>query len=153
MKILLVNGPNLRLLGTREPAIYGRETLDDIVSRVVAHAAEKGVSVDTFQSDVEGELVSVIGRSRGVYDGLVINPAAYTHTSVALRDAIAASGLPVVEVHLSNTYTREAFRHVSLTAPVCVGQVMGFGGTGYLLALDGLLQFIETTAAGKGTVK
>lgn len=145
MKILLVNGPNLKLLGTREPAIYGHETLESIVTRVAAHAAERGAEVEAFQSDVEGELVDAIGKARGVFDGIIINPAAYTHTSVALRDAIAASGLPTVEVHLSNTHKREGFRHHSLTAPVCIGQVMGFGDNGYFLALDGLLQFLETT--------
>ncbi|HNX33589.1 MAG TPA: type II 3-dehydroquinate dehydratase [Kiritimatiellia bacterium] len=140
MKILLVNGPNLKALGTREPSIYGRETLDSIVRRVIVHASLKGVSVESFQSDVEGELVAAIGAARGVFDGIIINPAAYTHSSVALRDALAACGLPAVEVHLSNTHKRESFRHESLTAPVCVGQVMGFGGAGYILALEGLLQ-------------
>jgi 3-dehydroquinate dehydratase-2 len=143
MKILLVNGPNLKLLGTREPSVYGHETLESIVKRVAAHAASKGVEVEAFQSDVEGELVAAVGKARGAFDGILINPAAYTHTSVALRDAIAACGLPAVEVHLSNTHKREGFRHGSLTAAVCAGQVMGFGGNGYLLALDGLLQVIE----------
>jgi len=140
MKILLVNGPNLKLLGTREPGIYGTETLDSIVAGVRAWAEPRGVQVDAFQSDVEGELVGVLGAARGAYDGVIINPAAYTHTSVALRDAIAACGLPTVEVHLSNTHKREAFRHASLTAPVCVGQIMGFGGFGYVLALEALLR-------------
>ncbi|MDD2459975.1 MAG: type II 3-dehydroquinate dehydratase [Kiritimatiellia bacterium] len=144
MKILLVNGPNLKALGTREPTLYGHETLDQIVARVKAAAAAKGVTLDAVQSDIEGELVTAINAARGVYDGIVINPAAYTHTSVALRDAIAASGVPTVEVHLSNTHKREGFRHASLTAPVCVGQVMGFGGAGYLLALDGLLDVLKT---------
>lgn len=144
MKILLVNGPNLKALGTREPSIYGRETLDSIVRRVIAYASLKGVTVESFQSDVEGELVAAIGAARGVFDGIIINPAAYTHTSVALRDALAACGLPAVEVHLSNTHKRESFRHESLTAPVCAGQVMGFGGAGYVLALEGLLQQLAT---------
>ena len=144
MKILLVNGPNLKLLGTREPSIYGRETLDSIVKGVVAYAAGEGVVVESFQSDVEGDLVDAIGAACGVFDGIVINPAAYTHTSVALRDAISACGVPTVEIHLSNTHKREAFRHDSLTAPVCVGQVMGFGGNGYILALEGLLRFLES---------
>lgn len=144
MKILLVNGPNLKLLGTREPSVYGRDTLEDIVRRTVAHAAREGVAVEAFQSDVEGELVAAIGKARGVFDGIVINPAAYTHTSVALRDALAACGVPAVEVHLSNTHKRETFRHGSLTAPVCVGQVMGFGGNGYVLAIEGLLRYLET---------
>ena len=143
MKILVVNGPNLKLLGTREPAIYGRETLDGILLRLTHHAAAKGICVEAVQSDDEGALVAAIGAARGVFDGIVINPAAYTHTSVALRDALAACGVPAVEVHLSNTHKREAFRHASLTAPVCVGQVMGFGGAGYVLALDGLVQYLE----------
>ena len=137
-KILLLNGPNLALLGTREPEIYGRTTLADIVALVTEAARGKGIEVDAFQSDVEGELVAAIGRARGVYDGIILNPAAYTHTSVALHDAIKASGVPTVEVHLSNVYAREGYRHESLTAGVCVGQICGFGPTGYLLALDAL---------------
>lgn len=137
-KILLLNGPNLALLGTREPEIYGRTTLADIVALVTAAACEKGIAVDAFQSDVEGELVAAIGRARGVYDGIILNPAAYTHTSVALHDAIKASGVPTVEVHLSNVYAREGYRHESLTAGVCAGQICGFGPTGYVLALEAL---------------
>ena len=137
-KILLLNGPNLALLGTREPEIYGRTTLADIVALLTAAAREKGIAVDAFQSDVEGELVAAIGRARGAYDGIILNPAAYTHTSVALHDAIKASGVPTVEVHLSNVYAREGYRHESLTAGVCAGQVCGFGPTGYLLALEAL---------------
>jgi 3-dehydroquinate dehydratase-2 len=143
VKILLVNGPNLKLLGTREPGIYGSETLADIVNRVTVYARLKGLEVTAVQSDCEGELVEVIGSSRGVFDGIVLNPAAYTHTSVAIRDAICASGVPVVEVHLSNTHKRESFRHASLTAPVCVGQIMGFGGYGYVLAVDAVLNHLE----------
>ena len=137
-KILVLNGPNLALLGTREPEIYGRTTLADIVAQVTAAAREKGIAVDAFQSDVEGELVAAIGRARGVYDGIILNPAAYTHTSVALHDAIKASGVPTVEVHLSNVYAREGYRHESLTAGVCAGQICGFGPTGYVLALEAL---------------
>lgn len=137
-KILLLNGPNLALLGTREPEIYGRTTLADIVAMVTEAARGKGIEVDAFQSDVEGELVSAIGRARGVYDGIILNPAAYTHTSVALHDAIKASGVPTVEVHLSNVYAREGYRHESLTAGVCAGQICGFGPTGYILALEAL---------------
>ena len=137
-KILLLNGPNLALLGTREPEIYGRTTLADIVALVTAAACEKGIAVDAFQSDVEGELVAAIGRARGVYDGIILNPAAYTHTSVVLHDAIKASGVPTVEVHLSNVYAREGYRHESLTAGVCAGQICGFGPTGYVLALEAL---------------
>ena len=143
MKILVVNGPNLKLLGSREPSIYGSETLDEIVQRLRVYAAGKGVELTAFQSDHEGALVEVIGAARGVYDGIIINPAAYTHTSVAVRDALAACCLPAVEVHLSNTHKREPFRHTSLTASACVGQVMGFGGGGYILALEGMLQHIE----------
>ncbi len=142
MKILLVNGPNLKLLGTREPGIYGSETLADLVSRVTAHARLKGVEVTALQSDSEGALVDMIGSARGVYDGIIINPAAYTHTSVAVRDALAACCVPAVEVHLSNTHKRESFRHASLTAPVCVGQIMGFGSFGYVLAVDALLNHL-----------
>ena len=139
-KILLLNGPNLALLGTREPEIYGRTTLADIVALVKDAAKTKGLSVDAFQSDVEGDLVAAIGRARGVYDGIVLNPAAYTHTSVALHDAIKACGVPTVEVHLSNVYAREGYRHESLTAGVCEGQICGFGPAGYLLALEALSQ-------------
>ncbi|MCL2104793.1 MAG: 3-dehydroquinate dehydratase [Kiritimatiellaeota bacterium] len=139
MKILLVNGPNLNLLGTREPSIYGTETLDQIVGKTTTYAASKSVQVDAFQSNVEGDIVQVIGSARGVYPGLLLPPAAYPPTRVALRAALAACGLPVVEVHLSNTHKREAFRHASLTAPACVGQIMGFGAAGYLLAVDALL--------------
>lgn len=142
MKILVMNGPNLKLLGTREPEIYGSETLDDIIGKLTLWAADKGVHIDAFQSDVEGELVAKIGGVGGLYDGIIINPAAYTHTSVALRDAIKTCGIPVVEVHLSNTHRRETFRHHSLTAGVCLGQVMGFGAHGYVMALEGLVQAI-----------
>ena len=144
MKILVVNGPNLNLLGTREPDVYGGDTLADIGKAVSDAAASMGVELDTFQSNEEGVLVTKIGESAGVYDGLIINPAAYTHTSVALRDAIKACGVPCVEVHLSNTHAREEFRHKSLTAPVCVGQIMGFGGAGYVLALQGLVKKLQS---------
>ena len=146
MKLLLLNGPNLRLLGTREPDIYGRFTLADAEALAKATAERLGVTLDCFQSDIEGELVSKIGAARGVYDGIVINPAAYTHTSVALRDALSAAELPAVELHISNTHKREEFRHVSYTAPVCVAQLMGFGLTGYALAVEGLIAYIRGTA-------
>ncbi len=140
MKILVLNGPNLHLLGTREPDVYGLETLDGILARVEARARELDATVESFQSNEEGALVTRIGNSRGHYDGLIVNPAAYTHTSVALRDAIAACGLPCIEVHLSNPLAREDFRHVSLTAPVCTGQISGLGGYGYVLALEALAE-------------
>lgn len=138
-KILVVNGPNLGMLGTREPAIYGTTTLADIVGLVKAAAESKGAQADAFQSDVEGELVKVILAARGTYDGIILNPAAYTHTSVALHDAIKACETPVIEVHLSNVYAREGYRHESLTAGACRGQICGLGSQGYLLALDALL--------------
>ncbi len=147
MRLLLLNGPNLRLLGTREPDIYGRFTLAEAEALAIETARKLGAELECFQSDLEGELVSRIGAARGVYDGLIINPAAYTHTSVALRDAIAASELPTVELHISNTHRREDFRHVSYTAPVCVAQLMGFGLTGYALAVEGLVAHLKGTPA------
>ena len=138
-KILLLNGPSLGLLGTREPAIYGRTTLAEIVATVKDAARARGAEVTAVQSDVEGELAAAILGARGAYDGIILNPAAYTHESVALHDAIAASEVPTVEVHLSNVYAREGYRHESLTASSCVGQICGFGPKGYLLALEALL--------------
>lgn len=152
MKILIMHGPNLGLLGTREPEVYGAETLGDVNEILKQDASELGVELETFQSDIEGELVQRIGAARTDVDGIVINPAAYTHTSVAIRDAISACALPVVEVHLSNTHAREAFRHESLTAPVCVGQIMGFGRKSYQLGLKALVDHLASTADEK-TVK
>lgn len=145
MNILVLHGPNLALLGTREPGIYGHTTLEQINDRLRSLGESLEVALDIRQSDVEGELVQWIGSARASHQGLLINPAAYTHTSVALRDAISASGLPAVEVHLSNTHARESFRHGSLTAPVCVGQVMGFGPLSYELGLRGLIEFLRST--------
>jgi len=144
MKIIVINGPNLNLLGQREPDVYGVETLADIENLLLQAAGKLDVAVDTFQSNEEGVLVTEIGNAMGTYDGIIINPAAYTHTSVALRDAIKACGVPTVEVHISNTHSREEFRHKSLTAPVCVGQIMGFGGKGYVLALIGLVEKLRS---------
>jgi 3-dehydroquinate dehydratase-2 len=135
MKVLVIHGPNLNLLGVREPEVYGKTTLEDINKMLAADAAELGVELETYQSNVEGELVTAIQGARGRIDAIIINPAAYTHTSVALRDAIAAVGIPTVEVHLSNVYAREDFRHHSYIAPVAVGQISGFGAEGYRLAL------------------
>ncbi len=138
MKILVIHGPNLQLLGKREPDVYGSETLKQIDSKIRSYAKSLGVDVSTFQSNHEGEIVDKIGAAASEFNGIVINPAAYTHTSVAIRDAIAGSGLPAVEVHLSNVAAREDFRHRSLTAPVCKGVIAGFGPLGYLLALEAL---------------
>ena len=137
--ILVVHGPNLNLLGKREPGIYGKISLSKINEQIDAEAKALGVQVAIAQSNHEGELVDLIGDARNHYDGILINPAAYTHTSVALRDALSASGIPAVEVHLSNIYAREEFRHQSLTAPACVGQVSGFGEASYLLGLRALV--------------
>ena len=138
MKFLVINGPNLNMLGTREPEKYGTTTLADIEKEIEAHAKKKGVEVDFYQSNIEGEIVTAIQKAKGIYDGIIINPAAYTHTSVALRDAILTVELPAVEIHLSNIHSREEFRHHSFTAPVCVGQITGFGKFGYIMALDAI---------------
>ena len=138
-KILVIHGPNLQLLGTRQPDIYGTADLAKINADLKKHAATRGVTLESFQSNHEGDIVERIGKAKGRYDALLINPAAYTHTSVAIRDAIEACDLPAVEVHLSNIYAREPFRHQSLIAPVCRGQVSGFGPASYRLGLDALL--------------
>lgn len=136
MKILCLNGPNLNLLGQREPEIYGRTTLAEIEAKVLKRAVQLGVTAEFRQSNLEGELVNWIQAARGAFDVIVLNAAAYTHTSVALRDAIAAVGIPTIEVHLSNVHAREKFRHKSLIAPVCTGQITGFGANSYVLAVD-----------------
>jgi 3-dehydroquinate dehydratase-2 len=142
-KILLINGPNLQLLGVREPGIYGVKTLPEIVADLREYAVELGCELEDFQSNSEGALVDKIGGSLAAgVDGIIINPAAYTHTSVAIRDAIAAVALPAVEVHISNVNSREDFRHVSYTAPVCIGVIAGFGANSYLLALRALCTHI-----------
>ncbi len=136
MKVLFLNGPNLNLLGQREPEVYGHATLADIEAEVRKLAAKLSVEVDFRQSNLEGELVNWIQQSKEEFDAIVLNAAAYTHTSVALRDAIAAVGVPTIEIHLSNIHAREKFRQKSLIAPVCCGQIMGFGQKSYLLALE-----------------
>lgn len=136
MKILFLNGPNLNLLGTREPSVYGKDTLADIEAKVRERAGQLRATVEFRQSNLEGELVTWIQEARGKFDAIVINAAAYTHTSVALRDAISAVAIPTIEIHLSNIHAREEFRHKSLIAPVCRGQICGFGPKSYVLGLE-----------------
>ncbi len=136
MKILFLNGPNLNLVGQREPEIYGRQSLADIEQAVRAKAAKLGAEIDFRQSNLEGELVGWIQQAKGKFDVIVLNAAAYTHTSLALRDAVSAVGIPTIEVHLSNIHAREEIRHKSMIAAVCRGQILGFGPHSYILALE-----------------
>jgi 3-dehydroquinate dehydratase II len=142
--VLVIHGPNLNLLGAREPDIYGAVSLDQINGQLRVKAQALGLSVEIFQSNHEGDIVDTIGKAAGTFDALIINPAAYTHTSVAIRDAISACGIPTYEVHLSNIYSREDFRHHSMVAPVAVGQISGFGVHSYLLALEAVHASAET---------
>lgn len=137
-KILVIHGPNLNLLGVREPEVYGAETLDAINDDIMDLGRRLDMDVDVFQSNHEGEIIDKIQEARGRYHGLILNTAAYTHTSIAIRDAVALLDVPVVEVHMSNIYKREPFRHQSLLADVVTGQITGFGGRGYLLGLHAL---------------
>ena len=142
MKVLFLNGPNLNLLGTREPGVYGKQTLADIEAKVRAEAAKLKVEIAFQQSNLEGQLVTEIQQSKGNFDVIVLNAAAYTHTSVAIRDAIAATGIPTIEIHLSNVHAREEFRHVSMIAPVCKGVIGGFGENSYILGLSAAVSVI-----------
>mgnify|MGYP001574500162 CR=1 FL=1 len=142
MKILVIHGPNLQLLGKRQPTIYGTADLASINRDLTRRAAARGVRLTTVQSNHEGEIVELIGTAKGRYDAIVINPAGYTHTSVAIRDAVEASGVPTIEVHLSNIYAREPFRQHSIIAPVCRGQVCGFGPASYRLGVDAALSLL-----------
>ena len=140
MKLLILNGPNLNRLGKREPGIYGAETLEDIERKLEGHAVEQGVELAFFQSNVEGSLIDKIHEAEDIgLDGIVFNPGAFTHYSIALRDAVASIQVPVIEIHISNIHSREPFRQTSVIAPVCVGQLSGFGTDGYALAIQAFL--------------
>ena len=143
-QILVLNGPNLNLLGTREPDVYGADTLDDILAELRAGFADRDVELSDAQSNSEGDLIDALHDARTWADGVVFNPGAYTHTSIALRDAISACDVPVVETHLSNVHAREEFRHTSMLSAVCLGVVGGFGKHSYAIALDGLLAYLNS---------
>jgi len=147
MKIVVIQGPNLNMLGLREQNIYGPMKLDDIHAQMQAFAEQNNVEIEFFQSNLEGEIVDRLQECLGDATGIIINPAAYTHTSIAIRDAISAIQIPTVEVHLSNIHQREEFRHTSLTAPVCAGQIVGFGPFGYHLAMLSVIQIMNEVQA------
>jgi len=149
MKIVVIQGPNLNMLGIREQNIYGPMKLEDIHAQMKHFAGQNNLEIEFFQSNLEGEIVDRIQECIGDANGIIINPAAYTHTSIAIRDAIAAVQLPTIEVHLSNIHQREEFRHTSLTAPVCAGQIVGMGPFGYHLAMVGMTQLLNEMAAMK----
>jgi 3-dehydroquinate dehydratase-2 len=141
-KILVIHGPNLQLLGKREPAVYGKVTLEEINKALKLVAKKRKVTLQIVQSNVEGRIVDLIGKAKNKFSGLLINPAAYTHTSVAIRDAISGTGIATVEVHLSNIHAREEFRHISLITPVAKGTILGFGKNSYILGLEALIDLI-----------
>ena len=140
LKIMVLNGPNLNMLGIREPGVYGNRTYTDLENYIESYCEEKGVEVTVLQSNGEGELIDFIHHALGNYDGIVINPGAYTHYSYAIHDALSSVNIPAIEVHISNIHKREEFRHKSVTAPACIGQICGLGFRGYLLAIDYLLE-------------
>lgn len=145
MKILLINGANLNMLGTREPEKYGSTTLKNIETNVIKRGEELGAQVDTWQSNHEGDIVDKIQAAKGVYDGILINAGGYTHTSVVIRDAIASVQIPTVEIHMTNIHAREEFRHTSLISGVCIAQVVGFKELSYTLALEGLVNYLKNS--------
>jgi len=142
-RVLVLNGPNLNLLGTREPDVYGSTTLDDIAEELADLGSDLGATVELRQSNQEGQLIDWLHEARDSFDGVLINPGGLTHTSVSLRDGIAAAGLPTIEVHISNTPARESFRHQSVTAAVCIGSVIGFGKNSYALGLRALIDYLN----------
>lgn len=144
MKLLIIHGPNLNMLGVREPEQYGKESYDEINKKLYDYSKIVNVALEIFQSNSEGDIVTKIQQSLNNIDGIIINPAAYTHTSVAIRDAIAAVKLPVIEVHLSNIYNREEFRQHSFVAPVCIGQISGFKSNSYKLAIDAMIDYLKS---------
>jgi len=143
MKLLVINGPNLNMLGIREPEKYGTTTLADIEKELYAYSFELGIDIETFQSNTEGEIIDKIQQAMGKFEGILINPGGYTHTSVAIRDAISSVNLPCVEIHMTNIHAREEFRQKSLIAPVCIGQISGFGQNGYKLGLKALCDYLK----------
>ena len=152
-RIQVIHGPNLNLLGQREPEVYGRLTLAEVDERLVAYATQAGLELQIIQSNHEGAIIDTVQQAMRWADGLVLNPGAYTHYSYAIRDAIAAAGLPAVEVHLSNIHAREPFRHTSVIAPVCIGQIIGFGWWSYRLGLEGLINWLEANSERKGNLR
>ena len=143
MKILVINGVNMNMLGFREPEKYGCMTLKDLEKDLYAHSFELGIELETFQSNHEGEIVEKIHSAKNNFDGIVINAGAYTHTSIAIRDAISSVDIPTVEVHMTNIYKREEYRHKSFIAPVCIGQISGFGANSYKLGLKAILDYLK----------